>query len=455
MPSVIAGSQFRIEPGQRRVLLVSPPVCDLRLDWARWLQPSGLLRLGAALRQQGADVRLFDFLAEGTNDGRVTRRRAGTLSIGSEQLTWWLFGLPWAEAARRVLAWRAEGWQPDEVWVTSLTSFWQRGVQDVIRRVKYDWWPQARVVLGGVYPTLYPDHAAASSDADLIVSGPVGGLSPQVDLSFYPATPPCAGIYLDGAMGSAQRPAEDVLDEMAAKARRGIREFAFFDESLPGPDPDRFAYVLEGIARRSLKVRLSILGNLPAREVTPFQSTLLHDANMSEVYLSWDTALNGDMTAYEAAAQSLQTYGGLKPRDGSLSAIVHAGWPRENLQSTTTHLLHLAHVVGSVTIFPYQPTPQEGAQLGVHEPNLLNGKLYPFAETNGVRFADYADLLRLAAMLNSKYRDVTFDFLGDDMISRMIRASIRDHTWQPAKPAPDGTRQLAAESNTGTSVGLI
>ena len=53
---------------------------------------------------------------------RVTRRQVGTLSIGDDVLTWWLFGLPWADAARHVLAWRAEGWQPDEVWVTSLTS---------------------------------------------------------------------------------------------------------------------------------------------------------------------------------------------------------------------------------------------------------------------------------------------------------------------------------------------
>ena len=144
MPSVIAGSQLRIEPGQRRVLLVNPPVSDLRLDWARWQQPSGLLRLGAALRQMGADVRLFDFLAEGMNDGRVTRRQVGTLAIGDDELTWWLFGLPWADAARRFSAWRAEGWQPDEVWVTSLTSFWRRGVHDVIRRIRYDWWPEAR-----------------------------------------------------------------------------------------------------------------------------------------------------------------------------------------------------------------------------------------------------------------------------------------------------------------------
>ena len=100
--------------------------------------------------------------------------------------------------------------------------------------------------------------------------------------------PACAGVYLVGTVGSVPRPADDVLEEIAAKARQGIREFAFFDEMLPGPDPDRFAYVLEGIARRGMKVRISILGNLPARDVTPFHSALLHEANVAEVFLAWD-----------------------------------------------------------------------------------------------------------------------------------------------------------------------
>ncbi len=428
MDRVISGDQFQVERGPRRVLLINPPVYDVRLDWSRWQQPCGLLQLGALARQRGADVRLLDFLAAGTSDeGRITRRQVETFEIDGEELTWWCFGLPWQDAGRLARQWRADGWQPDEIWVTSLTSFWWRGAQEVIRRAKYDLWPEARVVLGGVYPSLYPAHAAANTEADLIVIGPVPGAAPRTDLTLYNVLPSSAGVYLN----SASRTADDLVDEMADKARHGVRELAFFDEEIPGPDPDRFDYVLEQLASRRLKIHLVVLGNLRAQDVTMFRATLLHAAGLAEAYLRWDPRLNGDMFPYEQAADCLQTFGGMKPRDGSLSAIVHAGWPGENLEDTAAHLLYLSHAVGSVTVFPYQVTPDEALRLGITQPELMNGKLFPCAAANTVCFADYADLLRLAATLNSKYRDVTFDFLGSDPIARMVRASIRGQTWRP------------------------
>lgn len=433
--TLIAGNDFCIESGARRVLLINPPVYDLRLDWARWQQPCGLLQLGATLRARGADVRLLDCVAAGASaEGRVTRRQVETFQIEGEDLVWWCFGLPWAEIGRLMRQWRAEGWLPDEVWVTSLTSFWRRGAQEVIRRLKYDWQPQARLLLGGVYPTLYPDHALANTEADVIVTGAVTNAAPQTDISLYASIPSNAGVYLYG-----DDSADDVAKDIANKARQGVREIAFFDENIPGRDPDRFDYVLQSIARRRLKLRLVVLGNLRAQDVTETRVTWLYAAGLSEAYLQWDAALNGDMTPHQRAADLLTAYAGFKPRDGALSAIVHAGWPGENVQDAAAHLIHLSHAVGSVTIFPYQSTPQEGARLGVADPDHLNGKLFPFAAANGARFADYADLLRLAATLNSKYRDVTFDFLGDDLIARMVRHSIRTRSWQPAR-ADDRTR---------------
>jgi hypothetical protein len=40
---------------------------------------------------------------------------------------------------------------------------------------------------------------------------------------------------------------------------------------------------------------------------------------------------------------------------------------------------------------------------------------------------------------------VTFDFLGDDMIARMVRSSIRHSLWQPAK-RDEGTQTHAEEA---------
>jgi len=438
MGNLLAGSAFTIDSGPRRVLLINPPVYDLRLDWARWQQPCGLLHLGAELSRRGADVRLLDILQAGTSeDGRVTRRQVETCERDGESLVWWCFGLPWADIGRLAARWRADGWQPDEVWVTSLTSFWWRGVQDVIRRVKYDWWPHARVLLGGIYPTLYPDHAQANTDADLIVTGPVPGVEPAPDFSLYERTPANAGVHLYGG----ERTAGAVVNEIAGLVFSGVREIAFFDDDLPGPDPDRFDAVLQGLQRRRLKLRLVVLGNLQARSVSETRAAWLFAANAAEAYLQWDPALNGDMQHYAQAAYCLETYGGFKARTGALSAIVHAGWPGESIEDTAAHLLQLSHAVGSVTVFPYQPTPQQGAQIGVASPDQLNGKLFPFAAANGVRFGDYADLLRLAATLNSKYRDVTFDFLGNNMIASMVRHSIRSAAWQPT--GKDGTRMHA------------
>lgn len=440
MARIIAGNDFRIEKSGRRILLVNPPVYDLRLDWARWQQPCGLLQLGAALQERGADVRLLDVVTAGTSDeGRVTRRQVQTFAIEGEDLAWWCFGLPWADIGRLARQWQAAGWQPDEVWVTTLTSFWWGGACEFIRRVKYDWWPSATVLLGGVYPTLYPDHAAATSEADLIVTGAVPDASAASDLTLYERTPYNAGVYLN--LG--ERSADAVVDEIVAKERQGVREFAFFDEDIPGPDPDRFDYVLQNIERRHLKARLVVLGNLRAQDMTESRATWLYAAGLSEAYLRWDPALNGDMQHYRRAAYLFNTYAGFKPRTGALSAIIHSGWPGENLEDTAAHLLQLAHAVGSVTVFPYQPTRAEAERLSISDPAQANGKLFPLAAANAVRFTDYADLLRLAATLNSKYRDVTFDFLGEDMIARMVRASIRHNLWQPAKK-DEGTR-ISAE----------
>lgn len=46
---------------------------------------------------------------------------------------------------------------------------------------------------------------------------------------------------------------------------------------------------------------------------------------------------------------------------------------------------------------------------------------------------DQAELYRLQMLLNSRYHDRRFDWLGDNMISQMVRHSIATETWDPHK----------------------
>jgi len=59
----------------------------------------------------------------------------------------------------------------DLVMITCVMTYWYPGVQHVIEIVKEEL-GDVPVVLGGIYPTLLPEHAQKESGADIIVQGP-------------------------------------------------------------------------------------------------------------------------------------------------------------------------------------------------------------------------------------------------------------------------------------------
>jgi len=134
----------------------------------------------------------------------------------------------------------------------------------------------------------------------------------------------------------------------------------------------------------------------------------------------------------QAIAYCIQA--GYKWRTEDLVGSVCIGRPGENVAETAGFMAEVVHEAGSLIVIPYQPKPEEMERLQPGTPlEYQNGKLFPFAEYNGVGFRDYQELLGLAAILNAKYRSHTFDFLGDSLISRLVRASLVSESWDPHK----------------------
>ncbi len=69
---------------------------------------------------------------------------------------------------------------PDQVFITSLFTYWSEFVWDAVKFYKQSF-PQAKVVVGGIYATLMPDHCKESGCDEVFV-----GLHPQAE-SFLPA----------------------------------------------------------------------------------------------------------------------------------------------------------------------------------------------------------------------------------------------------------------------------
>lgn len=110
-----------IIPRPSQVLLLHAPAVDIRLPWARWHQPTGLLQIGAALQKRGCDVRFFDCLPSAQNK-RIARRKAGTVKVEGYALNLWHFGMSWSHLARELQSLKKQGWFPEQVFVSCFTT---------------------------------------------------------------------------------------------------------------------------------------------------------------------------------------------------------------------------------------------------------------------------------------------------------------------------------------------
>lgn len=59
---------------------------------------------------------------------------------------------------------------PSEVWITSLFTYWSRYVKDAVRYYK-DLFPNAKIVVGGIYASLMPDHCKKYTGCDEVYKG--------------------------------------------------------------------------------------------------------------------------------------------------------------------------------------------------------------------------------------------------------------------------------------------
>src|ERR1043165_2970205 len=124
-------------PGFRRALLINPPVYDAQY-WARWSQPAGLLRVATLLRSKGYNIDYIDCM-ETDAKGHVPK---SWRKLGGRPLLWtrdniskriWHFGLKWEQFDSRL---RALDEPPDEVWITSIMTYWWESTRDAIAHVR-------------------------------------------------------------------------------------------------------------------------------------------------------------------------------------------------------------------------------------------------------------------------------------------------------------------------------
>ena len=428
---------------RRSALLISPPVYDTQY-WPHWSLPYGLLRVASWLREMGYLLKLVDCL--GANDEkrsvpkkmRKVRKLCSTEEYTPQRWTGfrpaedekieYCFGLPpdelrvklraiqsKARAAKTSLYDRVVFPEPDEIWVSSIMTYWWESTRDVIS-VCREVFPKAVIRVGGIYPTLAPEHALAKlglrdplhlqgreldpqdrdqKRRDIIVSATIPDANPlplhlelynedgtgepeeQAGLPQYTILTTsrgcpfkcgyCAANVLNEGRKVWVREFTNAYDEVKHWFARGIREFCFYEDNLLlgksnftdliqhiADDPD-----LDGIelhAPEGIEVRL----------LHPHVVKLMRRAGFKKLYFpletvnvnmqqKWDrTHTNMDKFFY-ALENAVQA--GYRLHCQDINCFVLFGLPDEDLQAVYDTLLFASSRVGSVIPMLFTPVP--------------------------------------------------------------------------------------------------
>jgi radical SAM superfamily enzyme YgiQ (UPF0313 family) len=426
-----------------QILLVNPWIYDFAAH-NLWIEPLGLLTIATALRNSGYGVTLLDCLAP--HPGAPPPR-----PDGSGKFLKTFVDKPEAVAfiPRRYgrYGWPVELFDaalavaplPDLVLVASGMTYWYPGVVEAVRRVRARF-GAVPVALGGVYATLCPEHARQHSSADRVIAGPgvVAALRLADEVSGHDSEPeryanprawpppahelpvsgPGSHARHSGGVGAGIRPFAGLLTswgcpyrctycashrlqpefvrrdpaavvaEIATCARRGVRDFAFYDDALLLDAERHIAPILEGVLARGLSVRFHTPNGLHAGLITAGLAALMRRAGFATLRLSLETtdaerqrASGGKVStgAFERAVRHLQMAGF---GSGALGAYLLAGLPGQPLSEVEASVRYVQAlgVQAKLALFsPIPGTPDGDRALPPGaDPLLHNDTVYPY-----------------------------------------------------------------------------
>lgn len=331
-----------------KALLVNPWIYDFAA-YNFWVRPLGLYRVAEWLHERGVDVRLVDAMSPFSAPGRFKRTVVPRpLVLADFPRNYARYGIDVSAFKERVLAEAPF----DAVFITSVMSYWYPGVA-LCAWILKGMYPKVPVFLGGIYASLWKEHAQAIAWVDHVVKGPIEYATEEIcDILGLPARPVrgkrrwfqlglwdgssygavrlatgcpfnctyCASNRI--AKGFRPREIEDVILELEALYSYGVREIAFYDDALLVDFDSRLRKVLDTVLARGLDLRFHCPNGLHARFMDKTVSRYLKMANFKTIRLSLETVSRERQVATGGKVSNTHL-------DQAVENLIEAGVPRE------------------------------------------------------------------------------------------------------------------------------
>ncbi|OPY71562.1 MAG: Ribosomal protein S12 methylthiotransferase RimO [Syntrophorhabdus sp. PtaU1.Bin002] len=416
-----------------KALLINPYIYDFAA-YSFWSSPLGLLYVGSVLRRNGFNIELVDCMEvveeKRKADGRAPflKEKVETVPV-SGQFSGRLkrYGISGQSLMEKL----TQIEPPDLILVTSIMTYWYLGTHEVLgiaRKV----FPRAKIVLGGIYPSLCREHAfRCMTDADLIVNNNeidkfyrfledstgrtltykpdfhnLDGLPyPCYDLAetipFVPLLTSygcvyrctyCATPYMYPEI--TRRKADSVIGEIRYWHDRGVERYVIYDDNFLYRSDLYAKPLLRAIAGLPFSPNIYNPNAVNAALIDDEAAHLLFAAGFREIRIGFESAdpavqrtTGGKVTSkiFEAALDALLKGGFTRDMVG---AYVLAGLPRQSWEDVQRSVDYLAGLGVQAHIAEYTPIPhtplfdqfQTMARYPIAEdPFYQNNALFPFA----------------------------------------------------------------------------
>jgi len=362
-----------------QVLLVNPPIYDFTA-YDFWLRPYGMLRVAGQMKH-ACRVSFFDFLESRQRDswGRGSYPNSyipKPKALSDIPRRYRRYGKP-REEFREYL----KNASFDAVLIQTVMTYWYLGIREVIEDLRA-LQPSAKIILGGVYSTISPDHAR-SLGADLVVEGScldslwnILSVEPVPGVPYRPETRQKYGVlkltegcpfrcsYCASSIFKpefAVRPTVECLAELEQWTDIGVRNIAFYDDALLYRPEQGLLLFLEGVLQMKIPVSFHTPNALNARFINESIAQLLVKSGFTSFFIGlesrsdlWHRSTGGKVTPddFITAVRHLRAAGAR-----FVTTYIIVGHPDSDIQNVEQSMV-FAHENGTrVLLSEFSPIP--------------------------------------------------------------------------------------------------
>ena len=428
-----------------KILLVNPPIYDFTA-YDFWLKPYGMLSAAGFLRGK-ADFKLFDYLdrlnpftagqkelkSDKWGRGRFYSRKIPVPPVLEAIPRYFRrFGLP-HEVFTDFLA--KEG-PFDFVMIQTTMTYWYKGLEEIIEDIR-KFQPQAKIILGGNYVTLCPDHARTLG-ADLLVEGtnlePLWeylGIDPDMQqpalwevVGAVRESPSagCLTVLQVGVLKLSEgcpfsctycsvpeiygqfksRPLVHTLSELELLNRLGVENIAFYDDALLFGAEKVLMPFLSKVPKQNIKINFHSPNALNACFINKELAELMVRAGFKTFYLGFESASaqwqrqTGSKVFSEELEQAARHLIAAGAEPANITAYQILGHPHIDIQQleASMYFVNSLGIRGMLADFSPIPGTPDGEYcrkwVDLDEPLMHNKTAFPiillgFDETNRLK----------------------------------------------------------------------